>query len=158
MSLHRHHVTLATAFAAASLSLQPANAQLHERKQAQIEQSAQATNVPGGITFQSPLAYEKCFEGIANFLKRDGHEIEIANKEAGSIVTAMEIAGKYTQTGMRVHVTLIKDNDTQTSVRVAVTVQKRKKLLATEPWSEPKVDTPQSTKIAADLEQALKAL
>jgi hypothetical protein len=156
MSFHRRFITITTAVAAASLSLHTASAQLHERKQAQIEQSAQATNVPGGITFQSASAYEKCFEGIANFLKRDGHELEIANKEAGSIVTAMEITGKYTQTGMRVHVTLIKDSDTQTSIRVAVTIQKRKKLLSTEPWSEPKVDTAQSTKIAADLELALK--
>jgi len=124
----------------------------------QIEQSAEATNVPSGVTFQSALAYEKCFERIANFLKRDGHEIEIGNKEGGYIVTAMEIAGKYTQTGTRIHVTLIKDSNTQTSVRVAVTIQKRKKLLSIEPWSEPKVDTAQSTKIAADLEHAPKAL
>jgi hypothetical protein len=51
---------------------------------------------------------------------------------------------------------LIKDSDIQTSVRIAVTVQKRKKLLQTEPWSDPKIDDQQTAKAAADLEQALK--
>ena len=158
MSFRRRTAASASAFAAAAISLQPANAQLHEGRQAQIEQSAQATPVSGRVTFRSPLPYEKCFDAVSNYLKRSGREIESGNKDTGSLVTAMEIAGKYTQTGTRIHVTLIKDSDTQTSVRVAVTVRKRKKLLQTEPWSEPKVDDTQSQKTAGDLEKALKSL
>jgi hypothetical protein len=158
MSFHRRTPILASALAAASLSLEPAHAQFHQRKQAELEQSAQATGAAGGVTFQSPLSYERCFEAVNNFLKRAGHEIETANKDAGSIVTATKITGKYTQTGTRVHVTLIKDSDSQTSVRVAVTLQKRKKLLATEPWSNPKVEDTQTSKAATELQEALKNL
>jgi hypothetical protein len=158
MSFHRHTAASAAVFAAAAISLQPANAQLHERRQAQIEQSAQDTPVSGGVTFPSPLPYEKCFDAVSNYLKRSSREIESGNKDTGTLVTAMEIAGKYTQTGTRIHVILIKDSATQTSVRVAVTVQKRKKLLQAEPWSDPKLDDTQSHKTAGDLEQALKSL
>jgi hypothetical protein len=156
MPSDRRAPILASVLAAASLSLEPAHAQLHQRKQGELEQWAQVTATAVGVTFQASLSYEKCFEAVNNFLKRAGHEIETANKDGGSIVTAMEISGKYTQTGTRLHVTLIKDNDTQTSVRVAVTAQKRKKLLATEPWSNPKVDDSQTSKIAAYLEEAFK--
>src|SRR6516165_3145034 len=125
MSFHRRTAAFVPAFAAAAISLQPAVAQLHEQRQAQIEQSAQATSVSGGVTFRSPLPYEKCFDAVSNYLKRNGCEIESGNKDTGSLVTAMEIAGKYNQAGTRIHVTLIKHSDTQTSVRVAVAVQKR---------------------------------
>jgi hypothetical protein len=158
MSLNQRTAISVAAFVAATLSLQPAMAQRHERKLAQLGQSAQATPVAGGIIFQSLFPYDKFFDAVTNYLKRNGHEIESSNKETGAIVTAMEIAGKYTQTGTRIHVTLIKDSETQTSVRVTVAVQKRKKLLQTEPWSEPKLDEAQSRKTAVDIEEALKSL
>ena len=158
MSFSRRTAPFASALAAAAISLQPAIAQHHERRQAELEQSAQTTPISGGVTFPSSLPYDESFDAVSNYLKRNGREIESGNKDTGSLVTVMEIAGKYTQTGTRIHVTLIKDSDTQTSVCVAVTMQKRKKLLQTEPWSEPKLDDTQSQKTAADLEQALKSL
>jgi hypothetical protein len=156
MFSHRRAFILASALAAASLSLEPAHPQFEQRKQGELEQSAQVTSPAAGVTFQASVSYENCFDAVNNLLKRAGHEIETANKDVGSIVTAMEITGKYTQTGTRVHVTLIKDSDTRTSVRVAVTAQKLKKLLATEPWSNPKVGDSQSSKIAGDLQEAFK--
>jgi hypothetical protein len=154
MSCHRRAPILASTLATASLSLEPAHSQFQQRKQSELEQSAQVTSPAPGVTFQAPLSYEKCFDAVNNFLKRAGHEIETANKDGGSIVTAMEITRRYTHT--RIRVTMIKDSNTQTSVRVAVTTQKRKKLLATEAWSNPKVDDSQTSKIAADLEEAFK--
>ena len=156
MSSHRPARILASALAAASLSVEPVHAQFQQRKQGEVEQSAQATSTAVGVAFQASLSYERCFDVVNNFLKRTGHEIETANKDGGSIVTAMEITGRYTQTGTRIRVTMIKDSNTQTSVRVAVTTQKRKKLLATEAWSNPKVDDSHTSKIAADLEEAFK--
>ena len=156
MPSHRRARILASALAAASLSVEPVHAQFQQRKQGEVEQSAQATSTAVGVAFQASLSYERCFDVVNNFLKRTGHEIETANKDGGSIVTAMEITGKYTQTGTRILVTLIKDSDTQTSVPVTVTARKRKKLLATEPWSNPKVDDSQTSKIAAYLEEAFK--
>ena len=162
MFLNRNRRTLrslsaaAVTLAAAMAFVHPSLAQRHERKAQQIEESAQIPAVTGGITFQTSLPIDRCFEAVANSLKRNGHEIQAANKDAGTILSAMEIAGKYTQTGTRYHVIFIKDGNTQTSIRVAVTVQKRKKLLQTEPWSDPKIDDEQTAKAAADFEEALK--
>jgi hypothetical protein len=137
-------------------ALQPLSAQSrHERKEQQLADSAAPKNVAGGVTFQSPTSMEKTFEVIANDLKRQGHAIDRADKDAGQIVTAMEITGGYTQTGTRILVTLIKDSDTQTSVRVVVAKQKRKKLLQTEPWGDPKSDDKESQTVAEALKAAL---
>jgi hypothetical protein len=156
MSFHRRAPILAKALVAASLSLEAAHAQFQQRKQGEVKQSAQVTSTATGVTFQASLSYERCFDAVNNFLKRAGHEIDTANKDVGSIVTAMEITGSYSQTGTRIRGTMIKDSNTQTSVRVAVTTQKRKKLLATEAWSNPRVDDSQSSKIAGDLQEAFK--
>ncbi len=158
MFQNRTNLTCSIIAAAVALTIQPAAAQRHERKQAEIEQSAKATAVSGGVTFQSTLPYDRCFDAVASYLKRTGHEIEFASKETGTIVTSLEIAGKHSQTGTRIHVTLMKDSESQTSVRVGVSTQKRKKLLQTEPWSDPKLDDSESQKTAGDLEDALKAL
>jgi len=158
MFLNQRAAISASAFVAATLSLQPAMAQRHERKLAQLEQSAQATLDAGVVTFQSPLHYDKCFDAVSDYLKGYRCEIESGTKETGASVTAMEITGKYTQTGTRIPVTLIKNSETRTSVRVAVAVQKRKKLLQTEPCSEPKLDDTPSRKAAADIDEALRTL
>jgi hypothetical protein len=158
MFLNRNQCSIASAvtFAALMATVQPSFAQRHARKEQQLVESEQIKPVAGGVTFQTALPFDRCFESVVNSLKRSGHEIQVADRDAGTIVTAVEIGGKYTQTGTRYHVILIKDSDIQTSVRVAVTVQKRKKLLQTEPWSDPKIDDEQTAKAAADLEQALK--
>jgi len=53
-----------------------------------------------------------------------------------------------------VYVTLIKDNETSTTLKVAVSEQKRKKLLQTEPWGDPKVNSEKSSKLAEDIKAA----
>ena len=68
----------------------------------------------------------------------------------------MEITGGYSQTGTRIQITLIKQNVTETTVRVAVTNQKRKKALKAEPWSDPKVNDQRSANKAEELKAALK--
>jgi hypothetical protein len=84
--------------AAAKSFVHPSLARRHERKAQQIEECAQIPAVTGGITSQTSLPIDRCFEAVANSLKRNGHEIRAANKDAGTILSAMEIAGKYTQT------------------------------------------------------------
>jgi len=120
----------------------------HERKQAAIEESAKPKAVAGGITFQRTAPYDKTFEDVVNFLKKQGYEIDSADKDTGNIFTTMLITGKWKQTGTRVSVTLIKDSDAATSLRVAVTEQKRYKAAQTEPWGEPKVNNDKTSEIA----------
>ncbi len=134
-----------------------AYAQRHARKEANIAESAEPRNVKGGTTFQAAAPYDKAYDAVLNYLKRQGYTIDSAGKDTGQIITAMDTSGRYTQTGTRVEVTCIKDSDTQTSVRVAVTEQKRKKLLQTEPWGDPKVDAEASAKIAGEIKTALAA-
>ena len=67
------------------------------------------------------------------------------------------VTGGYSQTGTRVYVTLIKDTEKTTTVKVAVAEQKRKKLLQTEPWGDPKVNSEKSSKLADDIKAALNS-
>jgi len=153
------HLLLALPFVVATMTTQSATAQSrHERRARELEESAQPKALAGGVTFATPVPMDRCFEAVLNQLKRQGHDIETADREAGRIVTVMAISGSHYQTGARILVTFIKDSATQNSLRVAVTSQKRKKLLTTEPWSDPKVDEEASTSVARQLEEALKAL
>ena len=134
-----------------------ADAQRHEKREAELAESEKPQNVKGGTTLQVPMPYEKAYDGALNYLKRQGYTIDTASKESGQIVTAMDIKGSHSQTGMRVLVTCIKDSDAQTSVRVLVTEQKRKKLLQTEPWSDAKSNEAEAARIAGQMKTALSS-
>ena len=153
----RRRTILGLTLAAGTLSIHPLAAQSrHDRKAKQMEESAEPRAVSGGATFRTPIPIEKCFDAVLNHLKRQGHDIELADRDAGRIVTVMEISGSHSQTGTRILVTLIKDSNSQTTLRIVVTTQKRKKLLMAEPWSDPKVDDAASRKVTAEMQEALK--
>ena len=133
----------------------PANAQYHEKKEERLEASGAPQAVSGGVKIQIAKSYEETYEKTLNYLKKSDYSIESADKDTGQIVTAMSIKGGYTQTGTRVHAIFIKDSDTVTTVRIVVTDQKRKKLLQTEPWGDPKVNDSESQRIAGEVKAAL---
>src|SRR5690242_20663085 len=114
---------MTASFASMLLVLTSTNvyAQRHEKRMARLAESEKPQNVKGGTTFQAPVPYDKAYDAALNYLKREGHTIDSASKETGQIVTAIAITGGYTQTGTRVQITCIKDNDNHTSVRVLVT-------------------------------------
>lgn len=122
-----------------------------EKKQARIEESAKPKNVAGGVKWQAAKSYQDSYDAVLNWIKRADYTIESADRDTGQVVTAMSVTGGYNQTGTRLMVTLIKDNETATTLKVAVTEQKRKKLLSTEPWSDPKVNEKESQKVADQL-------
>lgn len=126
-----------------------------ERKAAALEESAKPRPVRGGEMFEAALAYEDAFQHILNYFKKNDYVIDEADGEIGQIFTGIEIAGKRRQTGTRVQVTLIKEADTATTVKLAVTKQKRYKVLQTEPWSDPKLDPEESKDLATKLEAYL---
>jgi hypothetical protein len=127
----------------------------HERREQKLEESAKPKSVSGGASFQTNISYDNAYDAVLNYLKRQDYTIDSASKETGQIVTAMTVKGGYSQTGTRVYVTLIKDNETSTTIKVAVSEQKRKKLLQTEPWGDPKVNSEKSSKLADDIKSAL---
>lgn len=122
-----------------------------DRKEAQKAESARPKNVAGGIKCQTQKSYQDTYDLLLNWVKRADYTIESADRENGWITTAMTITGGYRQTGTRLLLTLIKDSETETTVRVVVTEQKRKKLLATDPWSDPKANERESQRIADQL-------
>jgi hypothetical protein len=134
----------------------PASSQSRsEQREARVEESAKVRNVSGGITFQTNNPYDKAYDTALNFLKRRDYTIDSASKETGQIVTAITVKGGWKQTGTRVQITLIKDSETATTIKVAVTEQKRWKALQTEPWGDPKVNSKKSTQLAEEIKTAL---
>jgi hypothetical protein len=127
----------------------------HEKREAKLEESAKPKSVAGGTTFEVDVAYDKAYDTILNYLKKQDYTIDSASKETGQIVTAIVVKGGYSQTGTRVYVTLIKESETKTTIKVAVSEQKRKKLLQTEPWGDPKVNSERSSKLADEVKAAL---
>jgi uncharacterized surface anchored protein len=152
MSSTRSLILAVTLFAMAPMDL---DAQLSAKREAKVAESEKPRNVKGGTTFQVSVTYDKPYDGALNFLKRQGYTIDSAAADTGQIITAIDIKGGYSQTGTRIQVTCIKDDDAKTSVRVLVTEQKRKKLLQTEPWSDPKADEAESAKIADQIKAVI---
>ena len=122
-----------------------------ERKELERTESAQPREVPGGVTFQVNVPLETAFETVLTAFKRKEYAIESADKVLGRIGTGMTVTGGYIQTGSRVIVVFIKDSDSQTSIRVTTTAQKRKKLLQAEPWENPKLDVAATAKAIDEL-------
>jgi len=127
-----------------------------ERKQAAIEDSSKPTLISGGQMFQLPLPYEGAYDLVLNYLKRNDQTIDSANKETGQIITAISVSGGWRQTGTRQQIVLIKDDETNTTFKVAVTKQKRYKALQTEPWGDSEIDSDESMQLATQLKQALQ--
>jgi hypothetical protein len=111
-----------------------------EKRQAKITESAKPKSVSGGVRLEVPKSYEAAYETVLNWVKRSDYTLDSADKDSGQIITAMTVKGGFTQTGTRLLFTIIKDSATASTVKVAVTEQKRKKLLQTEPWGDPKVN------------------
>lgn len=126
------------------------------RRERAVVESGKAKSVGGGSLVKLELPYDKAYEAVLTFLKKQGMDIDAADRDAGRIVTAMSITGGHHQTGTRTQVTLIKENDAATSVRLAVTTQMRYKALQTEPWSDAKVDETQTGSLITALEGALR--
>lgn len=134
------------------------HSQLHEKHAEAVAASSEVHPVPGGQKFTLSFPAEKVFAAVVRYLNAsERYTVESANRDAGLIATIMEIKGGWKQTGTRAVITIIGDSDSATTVRVAVTEQKRYKGLQTEPWSDPKVDDKASGALAAEMQPALTA-
>jgi hypothetical protein len=138
------------------LAALPAIAQYHEKTMERHEASGNIQGIVGGIKISVAKPYDEIYEKTLNYLKKNDYAIESASKETGQIATQMTVKGGYTQTGTRVYAILIKDSDSSTTVRVAVSEQKRKKLLQADPWSDAKVNEKESQRIADELKTSLQ--
>jgi hypothetical protein len=126
-----------------------------EKKAAKVTESAKPKSVPSGIKLPVSKSYADTYDFVLNWIKKADYTIESADRDNGLITTAITVAGGYSQTGSRVMLTLIKESDAMTTVKVVVTEQKRKKLLVTEPWSDPKVNDKETERVAELIKTAL---
>jgi hypothetical protein len=134
-----------------------AGAQAHDRHAAEAAESSHVRGVPGGTTIDIAGSYDAVFEGLVTYLKKSGYSVDEANKESGLVATSMEIDGGWKQTGKRLVFSVIKDKARNTAIRVAVSIQKRMKLISTEPWGDPKVDDKASADLAHKVQTELVA-
>ena len=118
---------------------------------------ASQPDTAGSATFTASLEVDKVFVAVLEYLKKQGYTIDSADKNIGQITKAMDIKGGFTQTGTTVQVTLIRDTDTQTAVRVAVKTQRRVKGSKEHPWRDIKIDPKESARIAEALKGTLKS-
>ena len=127
----------------------------HEKHVEATEDSGKPVALSGGQSFQVSKPYDATFEAVVTYLKKQNYMVESASKDAGQIATVMSITGGWRQTGTRAQVTLIKESDTVTTVKVAVTEQYRYNALQVEPWGDPKVNDGSSAKLVTDMKTAL---
>jgi hypothetical protein len=92
---------------------------------------------------------------LVTYLKKTGYSLDTASRDSGEVATSLEITGGWRQTGRRTVISVIKDTAGSTSLRVAITEQKRYKGLQTEPWSDPKVDDKASKEAAQKIQTEL---
>lgn len=125
--------------------------------EAAVAESAKPQAVAGGEKFTVPLSYEKAFEALTTALQKADYNLAEGNKDLGMIATVLTVQGKLKQTGTRVIVSLIRDSEASTIVKVVVTQQTRVKTPVTYagPWGLAVANEAKSTEVAATLKTAL---
>jgi hypothetical protein len=129
--------------------------QRHQREQ----EALAPKSVGGGETFQVSVPYDKTYDQVLNFLKRQDYLIESANRETGQIITALSgKKGWWKQTRTGIQITLFKDNDRLTTVKVAVLEYQRKRGVFAKPgdWHAPKVNVEETAKLVEQVQAILK--
>ena len=131
---------------------------LHAKIEARKKEAEKPKPLAGGIKFQVPKSFDETYEKVVNWVNHEDYTIdpEQTRKEIGQIFTAVaQTKGGYTQSGNRLRITVIKDNETTTTIKVIVEDLKRKKLFAAEPWSDPKVNDKETQKVADQIKMVI---
>ncbi len=116
---------------------------LGARAEARKKESEKPQNVAGGVKFQVSKSYQDTYEALLNWVKRADYTIDpqYTNKETGQIMTGIAIAeGKKRGIGTRIMLTLIKYSDTETTIKVVVSEQKRSTFAGTGAWGDAKLN------------------
>lgn len=89
------------------------------------ERIEQPKDSQSSVIIQTGIEYDRAYETILNVVKREGYTIESANKETGQIKTEMAIEHGAVDIGRTVVITLIKEPERVTTVRVVAYKQGR---------------------------------
>jgi hypothetical protein len=96
------------------------------QKHAALTEAPKEKDVPGSVTFQTATPYDRAYEVALDAVKRAGYTIESASRESGQIKTELAIEHGGVDIGRAVVVTVIKETDAVTTIRVAAYKQGRK--------------------------------
>jgi hypothetical protein len=146
-----------TSLSALVLVVSTAFAGLNERKAQELADSAKPIAVKGATAFTIPGEYAATFDAVVKYFQKADDPVVIADRDAGLVATEIVITGGWHQTGTRTVITFIKESPSETTVKVAVTTQKRFKALQVEPWDEPVLDKEKTAVAAKVLQAALTA-
>lgn len=128
-----------------------------ERKAQALADSGKPVAVKGATPITVAGEFNATFDAVVKMLQKADETVVLADRDAGMIATEIEITGKARQTGTRTIVTFIKEAEKETTVKVAVTVQTRYKVLQVEPWSDPKLAADLTAAAVAKFKAALGA-
>ena len=123
---------------------------LHAKIEARKKESEKPKAITGAVELQVTKSFDQAFEKTVNWVNKNDFQIDPENtrKEIGQITTTIvQVDGGYSQAGTRLRVTVIKEDDNNTTLKVLVEKLSRKKLFGAEPWSNPKVDLEQTQKV-----------
>ncbi len=134
-----------------------ADAGRSDRKSQALADSGKPVAVKGATPINVGGEYNATFDAVVKLLQKADESVVLADQDAGMIATEIEITGKGKQTGTRTIVTFIKEAEKETTVKVAVTVQTRYKVLQVEPWSDPKLDPDLTAAAVVKFKNALGA-
>jgi hypothetical protein len=109
-------------------------------------------DVPGGVSFQTTAPYDRAYEAALNVMKRDGYAIESASRETGQIKTEMAIEHGAVDIGRYVVVTVIREADLATTIRVEAYKQGRR---INEQWQQRVGTKDKAQKLADSIQAAL---
>jgi hypothetical protein len=96
------------------------------RKQAGLMDPPKVSDVSGSVSFQTTVPYDRAYEVALDAVKRAGYTIESASKETGQIKTELAVEHGGVDIGRAVVVTVIKEADTTTTIRVEAYKQGRR--------------------------------
>jgi hypothetical protein len=95
-------------------------------KQPALTNPPKMSDVPGGVSFQTNTPYDRAYEVALDAVKRAGYTIESASRESGQIKTELVIEHGAVDIGRAVVVTVMKETDASTTVRVTAYKQGRR--------------------------------
>jgi len=131
---------------------------LHAKIEARKKAAEKPQAIAGGVRFQVLQSFDEAYGKLVGWVNREDYTIDSAEtrKEIGQIVAAVaQTKGGYTQSGSRLRITVIKDDETTSTIKVIVEDLTRKKLLAAEPWGDPKLNEEESQPVADKVKKAL---
>ena len=125
---------------------------LHDKIVARKEAAEKVTPASGWVELKVDRPYDETFDFVRTWLQKQEFKIESADRDAGNIMTPIEQTEKkllgFSKAGTRIAVSLIKENASQTTIKIVVANYSKK---GADPWSNPKANNEDTKKVSEQL-------